>query len=689
MVDFATLKLVGDTSGLKPVEPALDAVVAKAGKAEVAVKKLGTSTTTMGAGAKKAATDTRAVSTALDGIEADARQAAAALQQTEAALNKVGMQSNVAGGAVGNLSAQVFDIGMMMQAGQNPFQLMVQQGSQVAQVMGPMGAAGAVAALKATFVQLLSPVNLAVFAIIGGTAALVQWATAAGDAGSETQTFADQISKLHESIEALRGVTDLYSVEGLQTLKERYGEVTVEVLRLLEAQRAQALFQSQQDAAAAISALVDQYGLLAINLDAVGLAAKQPGLALYDLSQQLGMTVPQTRELVAAFQELDSAPLEDKPAILSEIRLQLEGATGDTQAWEVAVTQAEDAIRQANAEGARASGWLATATAGAQNWATALWGAAKAAAAARSASFTPGTFTPGGMDAAKSRATGGSGSIQPSGAGLPAVPSAGGGGGGGGGGGSRSAAASEAEKEAEAIQKVVDKLKAEIGMIGQSEAARRLHQEIQSAGVTIYSAEGQAIAQLVEDLTLLEAQQKLVEETMQGIESAAEGFFVGVLSGAKDAKDAIGDLAKQLGDLFLNQAFQMLWNGKAGGAGGLAGFFENLFMDTGGRIPAGGFGIVAEKRPELVNGMLVAGPSLIRGPADVTGGAATAKMMAAPAMQVASLSRRSSPMQPKVSVAPTPVQVVVLKDPREIDAWLRSPEGERAAAWQNRRRGNG
>jgi hypothetical protein len=46
-------------------------------------------------------------------------------------------------------------------------------------------------------------------------------------------------------------------------------------------------------------------------------------------------------------------------------------------------------------------------------------------------------------------------------------------------------------------------------------------------------------------------------------------------------------------------------------------------------------------------------------------------------------------MQPKVSVAPTPVQVVVLDDPRKIDAWSRSPEGERAAAWQNRRRGNG
>jgi hypothetical protein len=45
-------------------------------------------------------------------------------------------------------------------------------------------------------------------------------------------------------------------------------------------------------------------------------------------------------------------------------------------------------------------------------------------------------------------------------------------------------------------------------------------------------------------------------------------------------------------------------------------------FDSGGHIPSGETGIVAEKRAEFVNGVLV------RGPADVTGGAQTAAILA-------------------------------------------------------------
>jgi hypothetical protein len=277
-----------------------------------------------------------------------------------------------------------------------------------------------------------------------------------------------------------------------------------------------------------------------------------------------------------------------------------------------------------------------------------------------------------------------------SGAGGVWTPPAGsGGGGGGGGGGGRSAAAAEAEREAQAIQKVVDGLKAEIEQVGASQEARRLHQELQKAGVTIYSEEGQQIAALVEELTQLEAKQKLVAETMRGIENAAQGFFVGVLSGAKDLESALGDLLRQLGNLFLNQAFQMLWNGKGGG-GGIGGWLQDLFFDAGGHIPAGALGVVAEKRPEFVDRKLVTSPTLVRGPANVTGGAATGRMLdRAPEMQVAMRRPAQSMLQPKVNVAPAAVRVVVLDDPSKIDAYLRSPEGEKTQTWAQGRRRNG
>ena len=207
MADFATLVLGAETSGLKKAEPALDAVIAKAGRAEAATKKLGTSTKTMGASAQAGANMAKA---ALDGLESEAKQAEMAVAKAGASLD--GMARSAAGagnaagasaGQVGNLTAQVFDIGMMMQAGQNPFQLMIQQGSQVAQVLGPMGATGALQAFKGVFAQLISPVNLATFAVIGLTAAVVPMVV-------EFFKGADAGKALADTTDALAAATEQY-----------------------------------------------------------------------------------------------------------------------------------------------------------------------------------------------------------------------------------------------------------------------------------------------------------------------------------------------------------------------------------------------------------------------------------------------------------------------------------------------
>lgn len=50
-------------------------------------------------------------------------------------------------------------------------------------------------------------------------------------------------------------------------------------------------------------------------------------------------------------------------------------------------------------------------------------------------------------------------------------------------------------------------------------------------------------------------------------------------------------------------------------------------VDSGGPIASGETALVAERRPEFVNGALVTEPSLVTGPARVTGGAATADML--------------------------------------------------------------
>ena len=288
-------------------------------------------------------------------------------QTTGTRFGFLGNMSSQTQGKIQQLGFQVQDVAVQLAAGTRATTVFAQQGSQILSIFGPVG----------SMLGVLAAVGLPLL----GAAFL--------SAGKEAASFGDQIKTLEGSVSALKAVTNLYSLEGLVALKEKYGEVTFEVMRLLEAQREQALFQSQQDAQAAIKALVDQYGLLAINLEAVGNAARVPTMQIAQLAKELGMTFPQARELVAAFQELGRAPLADKPRILSEIRQLLAGASGDTRNWSVAVTEAESAIRAANAEGAKAGGWLAAATAGAQNWAATLWDAAEAAAAARGASAAP------------------------------------------------------------------------------------------------------------------------------------------------------------------------------------------------------------------------------------------------------------------------------------------------------------
>ena len=85
-------------------------------------------------------------------------------------------------------------------------------------------------------------------------------------------------------------------------------------------------------------------------------------------------------------------------------------------------------------------------------------------------------------------------------------------------------------------------------------------------------------------------------------------------------------LFAQLLSAQVTRSFANLFGGFFGGA-------PRLF-DAGGTIPAGGVGIVAERRPEIVNGSLVSQPTLVRGPANVTGGRETSQRLRGGAPQI-------------------------------------------------------
>lgn len=114
-----------------------------------------------------------------------------------------------------------------------------------------------------------------------------------------------------------------------------------------------------------------------------------------------------------------------------------------------------------------------------------------------------------------------------------------------------------------------------------------------------------------------QAQQRFDEAKNKGDQLAStlsgqfSSMFEGLISGTRSAGEAIRGLLKQLGQMLINKAFQMLFAGMGGGGGG-GSFLDSLFggfRADGGPVSAGKAYMVGERGPELVipraNGMVI------------------------------------------------------------------------------------
>lgn len=159
----------------------------------------------------------------------------------------------------------------------------------------------------------------------------------------------------------------------------------------------------------------------------------------------------------------------------------------------------------------------------------------------------------------------------------------------GGGGGAGASAARAAEREAKATQKVIDGLQDEIRLFNATDEARRLHQELQKAGVDLYSAEGQQISDMVEQLADLERQQQAVQAVEQGIASIADAMAQAIVNG-EDMGEALGNVFKQIASDLISSGIRQLMEDAFGFGGGMerasggGGFFGFL----GGLLGGGG-----------------------------------------------------------------------------------------------------
>lgn len=184
-------------------------------------------------------------------IARGAAAAAAGLRETAAAAEAA---ARAGGAQMGNLVAQINDIGQMVAAGQNPLVLALQQGTQLAQVLGPMGAGGALRAFGQALLSALNPVNLAVIGLTAGVAVLGQWAAAALAAGDGTADLAETMEQLRRAAEAAQRAQQA-AARPIEDQIARYGRLAGAVREAIAAERTLAEAQARRQLAEAVAAL--------------------------------------------------------------------------------------------------------------------------------------------------------------------------------------------------------------------------------------------------------------------------------------------------------------------------------------------------------------------------------------------------------------------------------------------------
>ncbi|CEG09720.1 Prophage tail length tape measure protein [Afipia felis] len=105
-------------------------------------------------------------------ISAKEQAAAHALAQarydsTARALGGIGSTGKLASHQLANLSYQLNDVFVSLASGQSPLMVLIQQGSQIAQVMGPVGVTGTIKGVTEAITSIVTPARFAAGAIIG------------------------------------------------------------------------------------------------------------------------------------------------------------------------------------------------------------------------------------------------------------------------------------------------------------------------------------------------------------------------------------------------------------------------------------------------------------------------------------------------------------------------------------------
>lgn len=420
------------------------------------------------------------------------------------------------------------------------------------------GGTSATRALAQQLPQLLSGFGLWGVLIGTATAVLVPLIGYLWDTKDGAEVAATAVGNLARDVADLKRINEVYSTKGIESLIEKYGALDAKVLALIEHQRQFAVDKAMADARTATASLGDGlddiiqlYGEIALrqkNLaDHTGdiyLTTSQLAALTQILSDQYGLTVDQAKGLVDALDAAKSAntlpEMADATARLNDI---LGNSSLKTTDLAKTILDAEDNLRQLNAQGAGVQGWLKVAVDWASGLASQLWSAASGAAAiggAKGVGGTPITTASGQRTTMETLMAGTGGrAVAPKFSTPwtpPALPATPGGGGGG------SAGQNELEREAQSIfestRTEAEKYAAELAKL----------EEVKKAGLVTddtYNRQLKALQETYhENESAVSAMTSKLEEFVKKTQDLGSGIGDALVSAFDAGSDAVGEFVK-------------------------------------------------------------------------------------------------------------------------------------------------
>jgi len=276
----------------------------------------------------------------------DAQRYAADMELVQAKYAPLAAANTNLSHQTGNVAAQFQDIAVQLAGGQSPFLIALQQGTQLSGALGANGARGAIAALGAGLMSLLNPISLATIALIGLGGVAYQYLSTAGD---DVESLDD---KLKRHADLIASVKSAYgeAIKGAEEYAHKSGRVLEFQLRGQIAALTTELQNAAREVERSVSTSVPAYTDIAtgVGFGGADLQVRHEYEAFNDvisrLREQMAQGRPDFQAFQAAVEEIGRAAAEAGNKKLEELARGLINATDGGLKLQGALQEAEGAI---------------------------------------------------------------------------------------------------------------------------------------------------------------------------------------------------------------------------------------------------------------------------------------------------------------------------------------------------------